>query len=143
MARKETPDLLAELLAGPAEPLPPMVAPDAAPGKVERKPAARKPAEAKKAPSPAAKPAPASVAAEAPPPPTAWDYLVVSLSDYKGWRPRYINGQEVRNWMHAPIMHEYVGQLGDDGWELVAAASGKTLYGSNDHYQLFFKRAKK
>ena len=72
-----------------------------------------------------------------------WDYLVVSFGDYRGWRPRYINGQEIRNWMQAPVIHDYINQLGEDGWELVGAGGGKALYGSSDYYQLFFKRQKR
>jgi hypothetical protein len=75
--------------------------------------------------------------------PRGWDYLVVSFSEYRGWRPRFINGQEVRNWMHAPLIHDYLAQLGEDGWEMAGAGGGKALYGASDYYQAFFKRAKR
>jgi hypothetical protein len=65
---------------------------------------------------------------------------VVSLSDYHGWRPRFINGQEIDRWMDGPVIHDYLDQLGQEGWELVGANAGKRLYGSSDQYQLFFKR---
>ena len=134
MSRNPTPDVLGELLAGPEE-LPVQAAPVAA-----AKPAPSKPRSVRAQKKPAAKPA---APAEAAPPAVRWDYLVVSFADYKGWRPRYINGKEIRNWMQAPVIHDYISQLGEDGWELVGAGGGKALYGSSDHYQLFFKRQKR
>ena len=132
MARKETPDVLGEVLAGLGEP-PAMAAPAAQPAPAARKPrSSRAPKETSPTAEPLAQPAP-----------RGWDYLVVSFSDYRGWRPRYINGQEVRNWMHAPLIHDYLAQLGEDGWEMAGAGGGKALYGSSDYYQAFFKRAKR
>lgn len=132
MTRKETPDVLGELLAGPTidadapvQPVTPLPQPKARAGRAP----ASKPAAAKKSP-------PASI-------PKGWDYLIISFSDYRGWRPRYINGQEIRNWNQAPLIHDYLAQLGEDGWELVGAGGGKSLYGASDYYQLFLKRAKK
>ena len=98
--------------------------------------------------SPGSARAPKQTAAQADPPPAAavvrgWDYLVISFSEYRGWRPRFINGQEVRNWMHAPLIHDYLAQLGEDGWEMAGAGGGKAMYGASDYYQAFFKRAKR
>lgn len=143
MSRKETPDVLGEILAG----APPVVAPlpvtpapqPAAPAPA--KPRARKSTPARTSPATAPQPEPASAAPTTKP--ERWEYLVVSLQDHRGWRPRFINGQEVRHWTQAPLIHDYVDQLGEDGWDLVAASSGKTMYGSGDQYQLFFKRAKR
>lgn len=127
MARKETPDVLGEVLAGLGE------APAAPPAPAPAKPRPARAAKAKsKKPEPPAQPVPAG-----------WDYLVVSFSDYRGWRPRFINGQEVRNWMHAPLIHDYLAQLGEDGWEMAGAGGGKALYGASDYYQAFFKRARR
>jgi hypothetical protein len=103
-------------------------------------PAPSKPRSVRAGKKTAAKPA---APAEAAPTVVRWDYLVVSFADYRGWRPRYINGKEIRNWMQAPVIHDYINQLGEDGWELVGAGGGKALYGSSDHYQLFFKRQKR
>lgn len=132
MTRKETPDVLGELLAGPtidadspAQPAQPLSQPKPRAGRA----ATGKPATTRKSPPPQA--------------PTAWDYLIISFSDHRGWRPRYINGQEIRNWNQAPLIHDYLAQLGEDGWELVGAGGGKSLYGVSDYYQLFLKRAKK
>jgi hypothetical protein len=133
MARKETPDVLGEVLAGTGEMPAVTVAPLSPPPPAPRKPrSARAPKEATAAPE---APAPAA--------PRGWDYLVVSFSEYRGWRPRFINGQEVRNWMHAPLIHDYLAQLGEDGWEMAGAGGGKALYGASDYYQAFFKRAKR
>lgn len=138
MSRKETPDVLAEILtAAPAiAPSQPPVAVQPAP------PRARRSAKPKaQAASSASEPAP-QPQTEPKPPRERWEYLVVSLQNYRGWRPRFINGQEIRNWAQAPVIHEYVDQLGEDGWELVAASAGKQVYGASDQYQLYFKRAK-
>ena len=134
MPRNPTPDVLGELLAGPVE----MPVPTTPPAAVQ--PAPSKPRSVHAGKKTAAKPA---APAEAAPTVVRWDYLVVSFADYKGWRPRYINGKEIRNWMQAPVIHDYINQLGEDGWELVGAGGGKALYGSSDHYQLFFKRQKR
>ncbi len=133
MTRKETPDVLGEVLAGLGE-TPAVAAPPAAPPA----PAPRKQRSARAPKEKATAPEPPALAA-----PRAWDYLVVSFSEYRGWRPRFINGQEVRNWMHAPLIHDYLAQLGEDGWEMTGAGGGKAMYGASDYYQAFFKRPKR
>ncbi len=134
MARKETPDVLAALLSGAAPDASPTTAPEAPPKREPEPPSTA--AKASKPAKPAEKPAPAVPAPRA----TQWEYLVVSLADKNGWRPRYVNGKEVRSWASAPVIHDFIAQMGEDGWELAAAAAGKALYGSSDGYQLFFKR---
>ncbi|MCS6845360.1 MAG: DUF4177 domain-containing protein [Caldilineales bacterium] len=137
MERKETPDVLGAILSGAAE------ARADLPGLAEL-PAAPSPRRPRnKATKPEAQPRPGPASAAPQPRPERWEYLAVSLQEHRGWRPRYINGQEIRNWTQAPVIHEYLEELGEDNWELVAAASGKALYGSSDTYQLFFKRAKR
>lgn len=132
MARNPTPDVLGELLAGPPEaPASSTATAPVAPSKPRTVRADKKPTA-----KPARQPEPA-------PNLVRWDHLVVSFCDYRGWRPRFINGQEIRNWMQAPVIHDYISQLGEDGWELVGAGGGKALYGSSDYYQLFFKRPKR
>lgn len=118
--RKQTPDVLAEILGGDI----PEVKELPAPVKKASVPARR----------PVEKPAESRTA--------RWEYWVVSFQDYKGWRPRYINGNEVKNWMNGPLIHEYIEQMGDEGWELVAASAGERLFGSADHHQIYFKRRK-
>jgi hypothetical protein len=121
--RKQTPDILAEILggdlAGPVEQLP-VVA--------ERRPAARSIARA----------APKS----SPPKPKGWEYAVVSFQEHRGWRPRFINGREVKDWMAGQLIHEYLETMGAEGWELAAASAGERLYGNLDKRQVYFKRPK-
>ena len=71
-----------------------------------------------------------------------WEYTVVSFQEYKGWRPRYINGRELKDWANGPLIHEYLEAMGEDGWELAAASAGERLYGRDDTHQLYFKRPK-
>ena len=76
------------------------------------------------------------------PAPVQWEYSLVTFQDYKGWRPRYINGREVVDWMDGPIIHDFIQKMGDDGWELTAASAGESMYGRSDGQQLYFKRPK-
>ena len=73
--------------------------------------------------------------------PRRWEYLVISFQEYRGWRPRYRNGEKIANWEDQPLLHDYLNQLGAEGWELAGASAGRALYGSRDEYQLFCKRA--
>jgi hypothetical protein len=121
--RKQTPDILSEILSG--TPTPQSVsaqisAPRGSP-KSKAKPASRpiKEPRSKK---------------------LHFEFQVVSFQDYKGWRSRFINGKEISNWMSAPLLHEYIQLKADEGWELVCATSGERLYGTSDKRQLFFKR---
>ncbi|MEA3335454.1 MAG: hypothetical protein U9R25_06050 [Chloroflexota bacterium] len=127
MARKETPDLLGELLAGTAAETSTQPATQAAttPEKKGRKKTQKKPSSQRKTT-----------------PVTVWQHLLISFCDSQGWRPRYINGREIKGWTQAPLVHDYMEQLGEDGWELVGAGNGKPLYGKTDYVQLFFKRPK-
>jgi hypothetical protein len=45
--------------------------------------------------------------------------------------------------MNAPVIHDYVNQLGEEGWELISASAGQSLYGLTDRHQLYFKRRKR
>jgi hypothetical protein len=72
-----------------------------------------------------------------------WRYRVVSFQDYHGWRPRFENGVEIAGWMHGLLLHDFLDQAGRDGWELVAASAGESLYGSSDKRQLYFKRSER
>ncbi len=58
------------------------------------------------------------------------------------WRPRYVNGEELADWTSGPVIHDYASQLGEEGWELVSASAGDRLYGTADRYQMFFKQCK-
>lgn len=71
-----------------------------------------------------------------------WEYRIVSFQDYKGYRPRYIDGAEFKDWMNGPLIHEYLKNMAEQGWELVTASSGQRLYGLSDTQQLYFRRAR-
>lgn len=118
--RKQTPDVLAEILGG------------------EIPEVKELPAPVKKTSSPVRRP----IEKPAEPRAARWEYCLVSFQDHRGWRPRYINGNEVKNWMNGPLMHEYIEQMGEEGWELAAASAGERLYGSADSHQIYFKRRK-
>lgn len=139
--RKQTPDLLGELLGGGASGPTPVLAAPPPRDTTGRQPASR-PAVAQ--PAAAAQPAakePVSLAPKATVAPRRWEYLVISFQEYKGWRPRYRNGEKIANWEDQPLLHDYLNQLGAEGWELAGASAGRALYGSRDEYQLFCKRA--
>lgn len=69
------------------------------------------------------------------------EYVVVTFQDYRGWRPRYYNGRELKDWMNGPLIHDYLAGMGEEGWELAAASSGERLYGNADNHHLYFRRS--
>jgi hypothetical protein len=119
--RKQTPDVLADILGAGA----PVDEPRPAPVRTSRPAAPRRISQPERA---------------APERTRRWQYVVVSCQDYHGWRPRYENGVELAGWTHGPLLQTYLEQRGIEGWELVAATSGRALFGVMDGYQLFFKR---
>jgi hypothetical protein len=133
--RKQTPDVLADILGGPV-PAPDPIAPLPA-GRINelppRRPAARA-SQAKPDAAAGAKPAPT---------PEIWEYETISFQDAHGWRPRFINGRELRDWMFGPVLHDYVNQRSAEGWELAAAAAGQSMYGTSDRYQIFLRRPRR
>ena len=133
--RKETPDILAEILGG--DELPPVEV-QATTRSAPARPAARAPRSASAESKPARKSAtsPASSAAQ------ELEYLLVSFQYHRGWRPRFHNGQELDDWLDGPPVHEHIRQLAAQGWKLVAATSGERMYAAADSYQLYFKRLK-
>lgn len=134
--RRETPDVLGEILGSPA-PTAALSPADAAPTAARRpRPAAR--------PKPALAPTPPAAETEAQialPPlfggRRQWEYLHVIFRDYDGWRPYQQAGFRVANWKQGPDIDSYLAVLGEQGWEMAGAASG-------EHGQLhgFFKRGK-
>ncbi len=134
--RKQTPDVLADILGSPI-PTPEPAAPLPV-GRITDLPPRRPAARASRA-STGSAPDVAETAAPAPP---IWEYETVSFQDAHGWRPRFVNGCELRDWMFGPLLHDYVNQRGLEGWELAAAAAGQSLYGTSDRYQVFFRRPK-
>lgn len=135
--RKQTPDILGEILGEVAAVPTPVAEPPATrPIPVRRPQAARKPA-GQADDQPAGRPS----VEEARPPTGKWEHLLVSFQEHNGWRPRFINGQELEDWTAMPVIHDYANLLGDVGWELAGAASG-ALSGLTDGKQLCFKREK-
>ena len=63
--------------------------------------------------------------------------MEVIFRDYGGYRPRYVNGQEQQGWKQAPLIHETLNQLGEEGWELVGVGSRH-----NEQMPTYFKRGK-
>ena len=116
VTRKQTPDVLNEILG--VEPV-----------RLEVAPAVRPRTEPKR--TPPAKGASRQPRAKYP----TWEYLEVVFRDYGGYRPRYVNGQEQAGWKQAPLIHEYLNQLGKQGWELAGVGSRH-----NDQMPAFFKR---
>ena len=72
--------------------------------------------------------------------PPRWEYIIVTFQDYKGWRPRFENGLQYKDWMNLPLMYEYINDLGAEGWELVSASTGERMFGSADKHHAYFKR---
>jgi hypothetical protein len=134
--RKETPDVLADLLSD-APAVAPSPAATAPVNKVLDLPTRRSP-RPKTEPSPVPPPAPAPEPVQ----PVAWEYELVSCQDYHGWRPRFVNGKELPAWMKGPLIEDYLNMRGAEGWELTAATNGQTMYGAADRVQLYFKRVK-
>ncbi len=125
--RKQTPDVLSEILGGASsEPAPePAATPAPAP---------------KPEPEPAPKPKPPRRRSSRRPRASRpkWEYMEVVFRDYGGFRPRCVNGQEQEGWKRAPRMHEYLNQLGEEGWELAGVGSRH-----NDEMPAYLKRPKK
>jgi hypothetical protein len=44
----------------------------------------------------------------------------VVFREFRGWRPRYVDGRERWDWKDAPTILEYLRQAGEEGWELVS-----------------------
>ena len=128
-SRKQTPDILADVLTNAAPEIDMSLTPQAASPSAARKAAAPRP----KRPAAPTEPQPASA-------PKTMQYQVVSFQEYHGWHARYIDGQEIRNWERSLLVHEYIAYMADEGWKLASACSGQALYGHADKYQLFFKK---
>ena len=139
--RKHTPDVLAAILNGEA---PVQADFDAAALARATPPPRVKSPQKRTVPEGSAKAEKLAQAAKARPSAvTHWTYQVVSFQENHGWRVRFIDGREVKNWAEAASLGEILAQMGEEGWELVSACSGEAMFGRADKYQLFFKRAAK
>ena len=47
-----------------------------------------------------------------------WEYRTVTFHDYGGWRPRYIDDIQIPGWKQQPQLHQYLNELGEQGWEM-------------------------
>lgn len=123
--RKETPNLLADLLGGAP-------AAESAPA-----PAAKSRAPRKRPAAPKAVAATLAPVSPPPAPPAQWEYREVVFREFRGWRPRYVDGRERWDWKEAPVVLEYLRALGEEGWELVSM-------GEEHNFQktAYFKRPK-
>ena len=70
-------------------------------------------------------PPPADVSEVAPPvpviiKPVEWEHREVIFRDSRGWRVRFIDGREPRDWKNGPTLLAYLEQAGKEGWELVS-----------------------
>ena len=131
---KQTPDILGEILGGEPEA-------NLEPALVERPRPAAKPGRAAK-PRQAARPKQTAPSPRKAAAPAQWETRVVAFQAHNGWRPRFMDGKELKNWMEGPLLHEFIAQLGAEGWELAAASSGERMYGLSDKLQLYLKRGK-
>ena len=82
-------------------------------------------------------PKPAAPVPAAPEPPPTWEYREVIFRDYRGWRPMVVNGRERGDWKDAPLLHDYLRQAGDEGWELVGISDRH-----HNQKEAYFKRRK-
>jgi hypothetical protein len=138
-ARKQTPDILTEIMEGISTPKE-----DEALADMSMIAPTRRKSQTKKTASKAISAPRAKAPRTAPPPvqkPVQYEYSLVTFQDHKGWRPRFIDGKPVADWMSGPLIHQYLNELSEQGWELTAASSGEPLYGTSDRHQLYFKRA--
>ncbi|MFN8597881.1 MAG: DUF4177 domain-containing protein [Anaerolineae bacterium] len=120
--RKETPDILGQILgnvATPDQPVTPIgsvvpVAPRTAPRK--------SPAKRESGPK--------------------WEYLTVTFQETTGWHARFADGEELDKWEKGLDLPEMLDALGEAGWELINVTTRDHLFGRSDQLQAFFKRVK-
>jgi hypothetical protein len=63
--------------------------------------------------------------------------MEVVFRDYRGYRPRIVNGDELPGWKKAPVILHYLNQVGEQGWELVGVGGRH-----NDEMPAYFRRRK-
>jgi hypothetical protein len=50
-----------------------------------------------------------------------WEYLTVGFDvTPEGTKPRTMNNRELSNWQQGPGLYEFINELGEQEWELVA-----------------------
>ena len=133
--RKETPDVLGEIFGNPSKPTP-SVSATPAPISVDSKAEAQ--ATSKAAPSnvqskPKRKASTQKSAAAKPS--IQWEYMEVIFREFRGWRPRYVNGAELDDWKEQPEIGDYLNQMGQEGWEMVGIVNSR-----RNMRDVYFKR---
>jgi hypothetical protein len=66
-----------------------------------------------------------------------WEYVEIVFQDHGGYRPRYISGLESRSWKKAPLIYDYLNYLGQQGWELAGICGPH-----KDQLRAYLKRLK-
>lgn len=72
-----------------------------------------------------------------------WEYVFVTC-EYANddWQPRFVNGEELRDWQDGPPMYAFTNEMGAHGWELVSVAVPSNGQGIAVDIRLVFKRPK-
>ena len=123
--RKETPDILGQILGKVAATDQPAVPIGSA-------------APVAPAPRPAPRKSPAKKESAGP----KWEYLTVTFQETTGWRARFADGEELDKWEKGLDLPEMLDALGEAGWELINVTTRDHLFGRSDQLQAFFKRVK-
>jgi hypothetical protein len=126
--RKKTPDVLSQVLGGD-----PSAAPMARPSDAKPESQAKEPQTASGQTTSTRR---SGTRRKAQPP--RWEYLEVLCRDYGGLRPRFLSGEEQENWKKLPVVHEYLNQLGEEGWELAGVGTWH-----RDQVPFYLKRRKR
>jgi len=77
-----------------------------------------------------------------------WEYTFITCDSpefqIEGWKrkPRWVDGQELRDWKNGPWIYEFSNQYGDEGWELVSAVINRAIDATSDNPLYIFKRPK-
>ena len=116
--RKETPDVLGEILSGPAK-----STPSATPVPISVDPKAE--------PAPAPKATPSKTLSKPERRSTSskqsvqWTYMEVIFREFRGWRPRFVDGVELDDWKDQPEIADYLNLVGQEGWEMVGIVNSR------------------
>lgn len=72
-----------------------------------------------------------------------WEYLIVTYGHANGsWRPRYARGREMPDWEEGPTTHQFMDQLGEQGWECFDVEITRDAADEILSYWMYFKRLK-
>lgn len=58
-----------------------------------------------------------------------WEYIIVQYRyEREKSRPRFINGNELKDWKKGPELSVHLNQLGEQGWELIQINGVEYIY---------------